>query len=62
MTKKDFELIAGVFKKYKHLKHLEYKITGYALISEVALEMALALASKNDKFQVKKFCEGCGIE
>lgn len=56
MTRKDFELIAGVIKGQRK-PHNDTET-----IEELAREMADALADTNDRFNRDTFLKACGVE
>ena len=56
MTRKDFELIAGVIKGQRK-PHNDTET-----IEELAREMADALAGTNDRFDRAKFLKACGVQ
>mgnify|MGYP001559163738 CR=1 FL=1 len=59
MTKKDYELIAGVFKDF--LK--KSTLSNSRFITEIITEgLANKLAKQDPKFQRQKFLSSCGID
>jgi hypothetical protein len=59
MTRKDYELIAAVFKAQRTEYILEHH--KYAVESAV-LDMADALAAENPRFDRERFLAACGVE
>ena len=57
MTRKDYELIAGVIKAQREKMHNETET-----VDEVALAMAEALEDTNDRFDREKFLTACGVK
>tara|TARA_Y100001951_G_C11164287_1_gene196575 strand:+ start:56 stop:241 length:186 start_codon:yes stop_codon:yes gene_type:complete len=55
MTKKDYELIAGVLREYIHLEW--YNLSRPA--TSIAEDLADVFASENERFDYKKFMEAC---
>lgn len=53
MTKKDFELIAGVIKKNYNLTFINYNLLN---------DITEKLAEKNPRFNKEKFLSACGVE
>ena len=52
MSRKDFELIAGVFKGR----------TSDAAVTSLAVAMAKRLKEANPRFQPNRFLKACGVE
>lgn len=75
MTKKDYELIAGVinnlYSKYEVLEQYHRKVDeptsafsykrAQEAVHQVALDLGLKLKNDNDKFDRDKFYRACGI-
>ena len=57
MTRKDFELIAGVIKAQREKMHNETET-----VDEVALAMAEALEDTNPRFNRETFLTACGVK
>jgi hypothetical protein len=57
MTRKDFELIAGVIKTQREKMHNETET-----VDEVALAMAEALEDTNPRFNRETFLTACGVK
>jgi hypothetical protein len=63
MTKKDFELIAGVFSKRLEVAGFDKKGSAdRALITNLAEQFAEALAGTNDRFNAETFLKFCGVK
>jgi hypothetical protein len=63
MTRKDFELIAGVFSNRLKVAGFDKKGSAErALITNLAEQFAKELAGTNDRFDSKKFLEFCGVK
>lgn len=63
MTKKDYELIASVYRSEMEFyeDYGEDEIEPKAIIASNAYQMASALASINPKFDRDKFLQACGV-
>lgn len=57
MTRKDFELIAGVFASFGEVCELEETIG-----ADIARQLAEALAGTNPRFNRETFLKACGVE
>jgi hypothetical protein len=57
MTRKDYELIAGVIKAQRGKMHNETET-----VDEVALAMAEALEDTNPRFNRETFLTACGVK
>lgn len=63
MTRKDFELIAGVFSKRLAVAGFDKKGSAdRALITNLAEQFAKELAGTNDRFDSEKFLKFCGVK
>lgn len=62
MTKKDYVLIAKTLAIYNRAtSSFNYKVNGYALMSEVSMSLAEALKKDNERFDIDKFLQACEI-
>lgn len=59
MTKKDYELIAGVLKRYNDANNGNMFED---ILHDVSYDFATALQEENPKFDSNKFLEACGIK
>lgn len=63
MSKKDYNVLAGVLSQYnKALRAVDYKITGEALMRELSMTFAQALKNDNARFDTTRFLTACGIK
>lgn len=61
MTKKDYELIASVLLDNMTLNPLEFP-ESFRKWNSIVNNMSIVLASKNPRFDSKKFLQACGVE
>lgn len=61
MTRKDFELIAGVIKDANYTASKFQDTRGVGMLTHVALELADVLAGTNPAFDRERFLVACGV-
>lgn len=61
MTRKDFELIAGVIQSSRD-NYEGYSIDAMLAIETLARKMSNALAHTNDRFNRETFLTACGVK
>lgn len=62
MTKKDFELIAGVFAKAQASLDSGFHLTADNLMQLLVLMMEEKLANTNPRFESETFLTACGVK
>lgn len=64
MTRRDFELIAGVLRR-EHESHRGYHATDRPdpvdVLDTLARHLAVELAATNDRFDADRFLTACGV-
>ena len=62
MTKKDYQIIANVFKKKIDPIYKDYsRNTEWELLENLAIDMADALQADNTRFNKDTFLKACGL-
>jgi hypothetical protein len=62
MTRKDYELIAGIIQNANYTASKFKDTSGASMLTHVALELSDALATTNPLFDRTRFLTACGVK
>lgn len=62
MTKKYYELVAGVLNAARTVRCSEERTYRPAIVNEIALGLAREFAADNPRFDRERFMQACGLK